>query len=87
MTFLKRLMRKDQVETCDYCNTFHKNLKTCGNCPKKICTVCYEKEKLCMNCDEEYEEWVTSLQKLKDKTEKKNKYYKYNEEAELTLLI
>ena len=92
MTFFKRLMRKDsygnQVETCDYCNTFHKDLKTCGNCSKKICTSCYEKEKLCMNCDEEYEEWVTSLLKLKGKTEKKKKYnYKEEMNLELDLLI
>ena len=63
-----------------------KSLKTCGNCPNKICVSCYDQEKLCINCDEEYEEWVTSLQKLKDKTEKKKKY-NYKEEAELDLLI
>jgi len=92
MTFFKKLMQKDsygnKVENCDYCATFHKSFKTCGNCSKKICTSCFEEYKLCMNCDEEYEEWVTSLQELKEKTEKKKKYnYKDNDEAELTLLI
>ena len=89
MTFIKNMFKKNSygnVENCDYCTTFHKSLKTCGNCSKKICTSCYIDNKLCINCDEEYEQWVISLQKLKGKTEKKKKY-NYSEEAELDLLI
>lgn len=98
MTFIKNIFKKNsygnKVENCDYCSTFHKSFKTCGNCTKKICTSCYEENKLCINCDEEYDEWVTSLQKLKETNEKKQKY-NYKEdyggghfaEPELDLLI
>jgi hypothetical protein len=42
-----------------------------------------------MNCNEEYEEWVTSLQKLKERTEKEKKYKEAGNKnpLELDLLI
>tara|TARA_B110000285_G_C14971219_1_gene536668 strand:- start:260 stop:547 length:288 start_codon:yes stop_codon:yes gene_type:complete len=95
MTFFKKFFKKtnyNQITICNYCDTDSTEEKTkkCDDCSSHICVECYAEHKLCYNCNEKYDEWANSLQKVKISSLKEKKYntkeYKYELDLSHTMI-
>jgi len=78
MNFLKKIFKQNTHcnldITCSHCDS-HNQMKTCGNCGEKnICKPCYKDNKLCIFCDEEYNNWAKNVCSILNKQEKLQKY-------------
>lgn len=62
----------EDLKQCDLCENMYLKLKKCENCnKKKLCNSCLKTEKLCKECEIEYENFCKKLHKEKKKTDYK----------------
>jgi hypothetical protein len=90
MSFLKKIFKTvqyEQIVICNYCDSDCEAHKKCDNCSEKICVECYKEHKMCYSCDQEYEKWARSLQKINNEKTKKTQYNIENKSSELTYTL
>ena len=77
----------NEERDCDHCESSYK-LKKCHDCKeRKICKMCFKTEKLCISCNETYEEWANKVKDVCNKAEKQAKYGYVNEECAGSLIV
>ena len=84
--FFSKIFGKKQeylntFEDCCHCANGHLKLKKCHDCKERIiCKTCFKTEKLCVSCDEKYNEWAKNVKDTISKVNKQDKYGYSNEE-------